>query len=175
MEATVETPKKRGRLNKWVPKKWKADYDRVVAYHVMGKSNTEIAQIIGFTPVHISNILHFPRALELKEKLESKLREKMETTIPQDLEYIAKKTTERLRKVLDNDELFDKSPFAVIDRGMDVLKGLNHLKGGGNGSPGTMNIERALIVSGESAAGLVAGFGKADEARKLNATPINRD
>jgi hypothetical protein len=48
------------------------------------------------------------------------------------------------------------------------MKGLNHLKGGGNGA-GPINIERAVIVSGAAADGLVAGFGKADEARRLNA------
>lgn len=169
----METPEvaekqRRGKLNKWQPKKWKADYDRVVAYHVAGKKNVEIATVLGLTPVHVSNILNLPRAQELKEKLEQLIREKMEVNIPDTLEYIARKTTERLKSVLDNDDLFEKSPFAVIDRGMDVLKGLNHLKGGGNGS-GPINVERAIIVSGTNAEALVAGFDKADEARRINA------
>jgi hypothetical protein len=166
--ATTQAPEKKGRLGKWSPKKWKADYDRVVAYHVMGKENKVIAEMLGFTPEHVSTILHTPQAVELKLKLEAKLREKIETNIPETLDYIARKTAERLKQVVDSDELFEKSPFAVIDRGMEVMKGLNHLKGGGNGS-NPINVERAIIVSGESAAGLVAGFDKANEARRLNA------
>lgn len=168
METTVE--RKKGRLGKWVPKKWKADYDRVVGYHVVGKENKEIAVMLGFTPEHVSTILNTPQAQELKKKMEASLREKMLTNIPETLDYVARKGAERLKQIVDNDDLFEKSPFAVVDRAMDVMKGLNHLKGGGNGSQGGgINVERAIIVSGESAAGLVAGFGKADEARRLNA------
>jgi hypothetical protein len=162
------TAPKKGKLGKWVPKKWKADYDRVVGYHVVGKENKEIAVILGFTPEHVSTILNTPQAQELKAKLEASLREKMLTNIPETLEYVARKTADLMKKVVDNDQLFEKSPFAVIGMGMDVMKGLNHLKGGGNGA-GPINVERAIIVSGESAAGLVAGFDKANEARRLNA------
>jgi hypothetical protein len=163
----AEKPR-RGKLKKWQPKKWKADYDRVVAYHVAGKKNIEIATVLGLTPVHVSNILNLPRAQELKLKLEQLLREKMETNIPETLEYVARKTAERIKQMIDSDVLFEKSPFAVIDRGLDVMKGLNHLKGGGNGSQ-PINVERAIIVSGDNAAALVAGFDKADEARRVNA------
>lgn len=166
-EQLDEKPR-RGKLKKWQPKKWKADYDRVVAYHVTGKKNIEIATILGMTPVHVSNILNLPRAQELKAKLEATLRERIETNIPETLEYVARKTTERIKQMIDSDTLFEKSPFAVIDRGMDVLKGLNHLKGNGNGAS-PISVERAIIVSGDNAAALVAGFDKADEARRINA------
>lgn len=166
-EQPTEKPR-RGKLKKWNPKKWKADYDRVVAYHVTGKKNVEIATILGMTPVHVSNILNLERAQQLKAKLEQMLRERMETNIPDTLEYVARKTTERIKQMIDNDDLFEKSPFAVIDRGMDILKGLNHLKGGGNGAS-PINVERAIIVSGDNAAALASGFDKADEARRINA------
>lgn len=166
METTVA---KKGRLGKWVPKKWKADYDRVVGYHVVGKENKEIAVMLGFTPEHVSTILNTPQAQELKKRLEASLREKMLTNIPDALEYVARKTADLMKKVVDDEKLFEKSPFAVIGMGMDVMKGLNHLKGGGNGAGGTINVERAVIVSGAAADGLVAGFDKANEARRLNA------
>jgi hypothetical protein len=170
---TQPTPEKKGKLGKWVPKKWKADYDRVVGYHVMGKQNIEIAVALRFTPEHVSTILNLPQAQELKKKLEAKLREKMEVNIPDTLDYVARKGAERLKSMVDNDELFEKSPFAVIDRAMDVMKGLNHLKGGGNGSgPGAINVERAIIVSGAAGSQLVEGFSKADEARRINGSPV---
>lgn len=164
-------PVKAGKLKKWVPKKWKADYDRVVAYHVMGKTNIEIAEILKYTKEHVCLILSRPQALELKEKLQVALRDRMLTNIPETLDYVARKTVERLKQVVDSDELFEKSPFAVIDRGMDVLKGLQHLKGGGNGSTGTINVERAVFVSGSAAENMFDGFTKSDEARRINASP----
>lgn len=168
MGTAIEVDKrKRPKLNSWKPKNWKAIYDRVVAFHVMGKKNTEIAQTLSMTPEHVSTILNLPRALELKAKMESALRARIEENIPEALEYIAKKTTTRLKQVLDDDELFAKAPLAIIDRGLDVLKGLNHLKGGGNGAPG-INVQNAVIIPQNQAAGLIEGFTKADEARRIN-------
>lgn len=165
---TVSTDRRRGpKLNAWKPKNWKAVYDRVVAYHVMGKKNIEIAQALSLTPEHVSTILNLPRALELKKKLEDAMRAKMEENIPEMLEYVARKTASRLKQVLDDDELFAKAPLAIIDRGLDVMKGLNHLKGGGNGAPG-INVQNAVIIPQQQAAGLIEGFTKADEARRIN-------
>jgi hypothetical protein len=172
METTPNAQEKKGKLGKWTPKRWKADYDRVVGYHVMGKQNLEIAKILSFTPEHVSTILNLPQAQELKLKLEAKLREKMEVNIPETLDYVARKTADLMKKVVDNEQLFEKSPFAVIGMGMDVMKGLNHLKGGGNGSNGPINVERAIIVSGAAGSQLVEGFTKADEARRINASPV---
>ncbi len=165
---------KKGRLGKWQPKKWKADYDRVVGYHVLGKPNVEIALMIGMTPEHISTILNLPRAQELKLQLERAMRDRMLTNIPDTLEYIARKTTERLKSIVDNDDIFDKSPFAVVRMGMEVMKGVGHLKGGGNGAPqapSTISIQNAVFANGEVVNGLLSGLNKADEARRINATP----
>lgn len=166
METTTDKRRK-SKLKAWKPKTWKPDYDRVVAYSVMGKQNTEIAVILGYTPEHTSAILNSPQGLALREKLQSALREKMLTNIPDTLEYIARKGVERLKSLVDSDEQFDKHPFQVIDRAMEVLKGLNHLKGGGNGAS-PINVERAIIVSGQAGTNLMEGFTKADEARRIN-------
>ena len=167
MEAAAVDKRRTGKLNSWKPKNWKAIYDRVVAFHVMGKKNTEIAAQLSLTPEHVSTILNLPRAQELKKKMEDALRARIEENIPEALEYIAKKTTSRLKQVLDDDDLFAKAPLAIIDRGLDVLKGLNHLKGGGNGAPG-INVQNAVIIPQNQAAGLIEGFTKADEARRIN-------
>jgi hypothetical protein len=155
------------KLNAWKPKRWKADYDRVVAFHVMGKKNIEIAKALHMTPEHVSTILNQPQALALRDRMQAALREKMVTNIPETLEYVSRRTAERLKQVLDDDELFAKAPLAIIDRGLDVLKGVGHLKGGGNGAPG-MNIDKAFIVPAAMAETLMSGFGKADEARRIN-------
>jgi hypothetical protein len=164
--------RRKPKLKAWKPKRWKAIYDRVVAFHVMGKKNTEIAATLSMTPEHVSTILNLPHAIELRLKMEAALREKMQENIPDMLEYVARKTASRLKQVLDDDELFAKAPLAIIDRGLDVMKGLNHLKGGGNGAPGSMNIQNAVIIPQNQAAGLIEGFGKADEARRLNGSIV---
>lgn len=119
---------------KWVPKKWRPEYDRIVAYSVMGKANTWIAQTLGFTPEHVSSILNTPRGIDLAAKLQEKLAANIESSVPDELAQIGKQAIKRLKTLMDDDEIFQKSPFAVVDRGMDVLKGLRHLVPGGNGA-----------------------------------------
>jgi|GraSoiStandDraft_4_1057263.scaffolds.fasta_scaffold1510561_1 hypothetical protein len=165
--------RRRPKLNAWSPKKWKAVYDRVVAYHVMGKKNNEIAATLNMTPEHISTILNQPHAIELKLKMEAAIRDKMAENIPNILEAVSRKTALRLQQILDDDELFKKAPLAIIDRGLEVLKGLSHLKGGGNGAPvgGTIVHGNAIIIPQNQAEGLIAGFTKSDEARRIHALP----
>ena len=158
------------KFKKWIPKKWRPEYERVVAMSAAGMSNKQIANSVGFTPVHVSNILNLPQATELMERIVAKMREKSLTDIPSTLQRIAEKTAVRLEKVLDNEDLFEKSPFAVIDRGMDVLKGLNHLKGGGNGAPGSVTHVHgnAMIVSSDQADALSEGLRKRNEVKRLH-------
>ena len=169
----VSTEVKKPRLGKWQPKKWRPEYDRIVGYSVLGKSNIEIAVTFGLTKEHVSTILNLPQAKELAEKLAIATKERMLSNIPETLDYVARKTTERLKQMIDNDDLFEKSPFAVIDRGVDVLKGLQHLKGGGNGSTG-INVGNAIIVPADQAKDFFGGMTKADEARRLNGNNSNK-
>jgi len=162
-----EVEPKKARLGKWQPKKWRPEYDRIVGYSVLGKSNIEIATNFGLTKEHISTILNLPQAKELAEKLQIATKQRMLENIPDTLDYVARKTTERLKQMIDDDELFDKSPFAVIDRGVDILKGLSHLRGGGNGA-NAINVEKAIIVPAEQAKDFFRGMTKADEARRIN-------
>jgi hypothetical protein len=165
--------RRRPKLRAWKPKRWKAIYDRVVAFHVMGKKNTEIAATLSMTPEHVSTILNLPHAIELRLRMEAALREKMEENIPDILEYVSRRTALRLKQVLDDDDIFMKAPLAIIDRGLEVMKGMSHLKGGGNGAPvgGTVVHGNAIIIPQSQAAGLIAGITKADEARRIHGLP----
>lgn len=162
------------KFKKWIPKKWRPEYERVVAMSAAGMSNKQIAANVGFTPVHVSNILNLPQATDLMERIVAKMREKSMVDIPNTLQRIAEKTALRLESVINDDDLFEKSPFAVIDRGMDVLKGLNHLKGGGNGSPGNTTIVNgnAMIVSSDQADALSEGLRKRNEVKRLHAAEV---
>jgi hypothetical protein len=158
------------KFKKWIPKKWRPEYERVVAMSAAGMSNKQIAASVGFTPVHVSNILNLPQATDLMERIVAKMREKSMVDIPSTLQRVAEKAAQRLESVINNDELFEKSPFAVLDRGMDVIKGLNHLKGGGNGAPGNVTHVHgnAMIVSSDQADALSEGLRKRNEVKRLH-------
>lgn len=163
------TEVKRSKM-KWQPKKWRPEYERMVAMSCLGWSNKMIAERAGYTPEHVSNVLNLPQAEHLREQLLERMREQTLKSIPERLDEIAEHTLKRLHTVVTNDELFEKSPFAVVDRGMDVVKGLGHLKGGGNGAPG-INVSSAIIIQGEQAEGLFASLEKAREVRRIHGTP----
>lgn len=162
------------RLKSWKPKKWRPEYERMVAYSSIGWSNKMIAEALGYSKEHVSTILNMEQAEEFRLVLLAKMREKQTTTIAEDLEYIANRTTKLLREKIDDKDLIEKSPFALIDRGMDVLKGLRHLQGGGNGAPSTqqqINVG-TMVINTNQADSLAAALSKADEVRKLHAAPV---
>jgi hypothetical protein len=64
-----------------------------------------------------------------------------------------------------DDELMTRSPFAVVDRGLQLLKGVGRLK---TGDPNDTRPNRVLIMDTESAKILREGLGAANEARRLN-------
>lgn len=156
------------KLRNWKPKKWRVEYENIVLLSIRGLSNKMIAQEVGMTPQHISNILNLDEAEEIRQKVLIKLRDaSQETTLADNLEYIATETVNLLKECFNDADRRKSSPFALIDRGMDVIKGLGHLKGGGNGSPG-VSVEKAIIIQGEAAAGFMEGLTKADAVRKLH-------
>lgn len=157
-------------VKKWRPKKWRPEYDRVVAYSAMGKSNIWIAQQLSFTKEHVSTILNQPQAIELIGRLQAKLQDNMMVSIPQALSEIADKAVLRLKEVMFDDKLFSKNPFAVVDRGMDVLKGLQHLKGGGNGAPQQGNVYNinTAILAPHQRSDILEGLEKVQEVNRLH-------
>ena len=171
-------PKKQPSLKRWVAKKWKPEYERMVAYSALGKSNIEISQMLSRTTVHVSNVLNLPAALELKEKILARMRERTLEDVPSILQKVAQKTAERLQTMIDDDEMFKKSPFAVIDRGMDVLKGIGHLKGDRNGAlvpTGTFNQQNNFFTTPSPFLDrLNEGMAASDKAMEIHAPAPNK-
>lgn len=162
--------KRQPSLKKWVAKKWRPEYERAVAYSALGKSNIEIAQLLNYTTVHVSNILNLPAAIELKEKILVRMRERILEDVPSILQKVAQKTAERLLTIVEDEELFTKSPFAVIDRGLEAVKGLGHLRGGGNGSPGVNNQQNNFFnIPPQLLDKLNLGMAAADKALEIHA------
>lgn len=170
----IRTDKRPPALKKWVAKKWKPEYERMVAYSAMGWSNIKIAGECGRTTVHVSNVLNLPQAKELKQKIMERMREKTLEDVPTLLKKIAHKTAERLNSIIQDDDKFEKSPFAVIDRGLDVLKGTGYLKGGGNGAPQPFQQQNNFFnMPPHLMERLNAGMLTADKAQEIHAPQID--
>jgi len=161
--ATLERP---ARFMKWRPRRWELVYEQMVALSTLGKSNTEIAEMYNYTPQHVSNILNTPEASLTRRLMLDKLRDGMAVKIPERLEALADKATQRIAEVLYDDDLAQRSPFQVADRGLAVLKGLGKLKDEANAN--RTNIGHALIVSPELAAQITGGLAATRRAHELN-------
>jgi predicted transcriptional regulator len=100
------------------PKRWHPEFDLIVLASFMGKTNTEIAKEFGYTPQHVSNILSTSQAEEIRDSLREKISNQTEISISDRLKEISNVSLTRVETFLKNDELFEKSPFAFIDRAM---------------------------------------------------------
>lgn len=109
---------------RWVPKKWKPVYEEIVALNVMGLDNRSLAERYNYTPQQISNILNTPQADIIKKLAIERLRKNTLATVEQRLDGLKLKVVEKLELMLTDPQYFERSPFAVIDRGMKVLEKL---------------------------------------------------
>jgi hypothetical protein len=160
-------------LKKWEPKRWQPEYERMVGMSALGLSNIVIAEKTGYTKEHVSNILNTEQALELKKAFVARIREKSFDTVGSLLGEASIQGARRIKQVLDSDDLFEKSPFAVVGVATDVLKGLGNLKGGGNGAPtinvGTTNVNgSAMVMNGDQASQFLEALKATNEAARLN-------
>src|SRR6266702_5236825 len=148
-----------GRMTKWRPKKWEAMHEQIVVLSCLGRSNKQIAELFGYTPQHICNILGTPEASLVRRRVLDNLRDSVKSNLDQSLEDLADQSVIRLKEVMFDDELFEKSPFAVVDRGLAVLRGVGRLK---SGSDNSTNVNKAIILSAEDSKILREGAARAD-------------
>jgi len=164
---------RRSRLHRphWNPKKWHPVYEEVVMLDIMGYKRTEIADMKGFTPAHITNICNCKRAEMIRELVSSKIRatvlEKSERTIEERMEAVTSKAVERIEAVIENDELAEKSPFAVYDRCMTYLRSTGKIS-----DPEKDIDSRPLMIPAESMKVLLDGIRVADEAKRLHSGTV---
>ena len=114
---------------KFEPKKWKPLYDLFVYWHVMGWSNIRIAQEHDMTPQQVCNVLTSNQGKMRIKVIESNLRESRMAGVSGRMENIASKLLTRMEAIVDDADLATKSPFAVFDRGLAVLKSIGQLRG----------------------------------------------
>ncbi len=160
---------RRSRINRprWNPKQWHPVYEEVVMLDVMGYKRTEIATMKGFTPAHITNICKSKEAEVIRSLVINKLRDtvlnKSERTIEERMDAVASKAVERIEAVIENDELAEKSPFAVFDRATTYLRSVGKIK-----DPDRDTSSRPLMIPVESMKILMDGIRVSDEAKRLH-------
>jgi hypothetical protein len=157
----------------------------------MGKSNIWIAEKFDYTPQQVSNILCSQMGQALKKIIGYNIQSAQTATIQSRMETVAEKFVRKIERVVDDEELFEKAPLAIVDRGLAILKSLNHLKGGGglpmndgsnsdgSGSPTVNNLQindnRRITVLGDKAVSELRDAIKfSDEARAIHEESLNR-
>src|SRR5437773_2028363 len=155
---------KHAKLTRWRPRKWEAMYEQIVILSTLGKSNVDLAAHFGYTPQHICNILASPEASLTRRRVLEVLRDSAHQGIDESMRDLEEQSIARLKTLMYDDELYNKSPFAVVDRGLQILKGVGRFKTGDE----KLNVGKAVFIDSESAKILREGITKADEAKRLN-------
>lgn len=160
---------KPARFTKWQPRKWEAMHEQMVILSTLGRSNVSIAEMFGYTPQHVCNVLNTPQADLIRRRVLDNLRESATKQIDGSLEDLADQSLVRMKQIMYDDDLFEKSPFAVVDRGLSILRGVGKLR---SEQSMNTNVKNAIFMSKEDASALLDGMKAADEAKRLNPVPI---
>lgn len=153
---------------RWQPKKWEAMHEQMVIMSALGRSNVEIAKTFGYSAQQVCNILASDEATIVRARTLDTLRKTAVKQLDGALEDLATQSIIRMKEVMYDDDLFTKSPFAVVDRGLAILRGVGKLRADGASSAAP----RTIVMSTEDAAAIAAGLKVADEAKRLNAPSI---
>lgn len=165
-------PRKNARdpLTRWQPTKWKPEYETVVSLHARGKTNLEIAELTGYHPVQISNILNCDEGKAVARDYSNAIRGQTSDR----LERIGDLAFHVIEEVLGDKELLENSPLALIDRSMNVLKGLGKLVPSDIGTGNTVNIntQNNAILGNDALDTIINGLKKSEQARVLNLNEV---
>lgn len=150
---------------RWNPKEWHPIYEEVVLLDCMGYKRSEIGARMGFSEMHVTNILKTPQAAIVRKLVIARINNKAMQTIEQRLETVTEKAMTRVEEVINDDELAKKNPLGIFDRAITLLKGTRKIQPEESGT----HIQKALIVSEQQFDKLLKGTALADEARRLHA------
>ena len=173
----VKRTKIRFPSSKWVPKKWRPEYEIIVSMYASGMSREAICkkfyEFSGtlYTEQHITNICNTPEAQRILTGNIDNIRKRTNDEIQLKLSELQKKAIRRVEQIIESDDHFRDSPFAVVDRAFKVLDmgvGKKETQPVG-GTFGNTLIGNALIMTPEAAQIMAEGTKKADEARRLYA------
>lgn len=179
VEGKVIGPKRGARITKkWIPKEWRPEYEAITALSCTGLSNEALGKRFGYGKQQISNILNTPQAKKLREIIVERLRATNNNTLGERIDNLREVALKRVESVLTDDDIFSRSPLAIFDRSLGILKSTGNVKDNGIGEHpinNITNIKNAMIVSPASAHLINEGLAKSEEAKRLNAGQKDRD
>lgn len=186
----AEEVKRRGRppgksrrpLKKWDPQKWEPSYDLMVILSLT-KSNKDIAEYLGYTPEHVSNVLTSPTGYAKKAEIIQQGRDKLAGTLQARATQVADLGMQRLHEILTNNDIMKKPAiaFAAIDRAFNAKKtfipepekpkspSVTVIRGDVNNTSITQNVDKQAIFTGPQTEALADGLAKLEEIKKLHA------
>ncbi len=155
------------RITKWIPKNWTPVYEEIVSLDCMGMAQKEIAEKFSMTSVMVSKICCTPQAKIFRRKVLEVLAERNKVFQKDRFERVQVRAMERISTVLEDDNLFEADPFAVVDRAFKLLEKTKVL-GGGEGK-GDINIAGNVNMLSQTAIlEIKDGLAKAREAKELH-------
>ena len=163
--------------NRWQPKAWRPEYTEMVTLSSLGMSHKAISDEIfkrtgtRYTTQHVSNVMCTRQGKALMEMISRNLQAHVEKTIPERLEAIAHKTIERLEVMMNDDKLFEKAPFAVIDRGMKIAVSTGHIKSESSGS----GANNKFFIPVEAMKGLIEAMKISENVQTVHAEIVDAD
>ena len=155
------------RISKWIPKTWTPIYEEIVSLDCMGMPQKEIAKKFNFTAVMISKICSTPQAKIFRRMVLETLAKRNKVFQEDRFERSQVRAMERISSLMEDDELMETDPFAVVDRAFKLLEKTKVL--GGSESKGDINIAGNVNMLSQTAiVELKDGLAKAREAKELH-------
>lgn len=116
---------KESTFKRYSPKRWHPEFDLIVLKSISGRSNSEIAEEIGYSKQQVSNILSTVQAEEIKNRFRENLKENVELGLRETVEDINTKALRLIADFIQNKELNAEEPLAFIDRVIKITSVLN--------------------------------------------------
>lgn len=158
----------------WRPKRWRPEYEAIVALSSTGMSRQAVAdkffEMSGtrYTVQHISNILNTPEAKEIQQKTVESIRGQFNETIADRVERVTMKAAGMVEKLLEDEEKYEASPFNVIDRALAFMRITSKPAPAPASNAPTVNVNNStMVMTAEAAQIMRDGMAKADEVARL--------
>ncbi len=161
--------------DKWVPKRWRPEYEVIVSLSSTGLSHQAVAdrffELSGtrYTIQHISNIVNTPEAKNFQAKTVAHIRGNFVESVSDHLERANHKAINIVEKLLDDGDKYEESPFNVIDRALAFMKITS--KPTQVATPAAVvnnnNNNSVMVMTADAAKIIREGTSKADEVARL--------
>jgi hypothetical protein len=148
--------------DKWEPGTWRPEYEYILTLSCQGKTHVSISEMTGYSLQQICSILNSKEAKKAKNGIVTALRK---STLGR-MESVTQKAMDRIEDVLNDDNLAETAPFAMYDRAMAFMKGVNKLASDGGNV--TNNTQNNVVIGNDAANLLVTALNRSNQVKELH-------